>query len=136
MQRTHGPDYEKNYYESLLIVLDTLERCLSAQPKDTTKFDEAMNVKLLLREICQFIGKTVKHLFRHLLVQSFSCNLDLPNENAMVNQLKALASKVLFALSVNNFNAVFSRISSRYKTLFFYTRIIILTNVIPSGCKS
>lgn len=38
---------------------------------------------------------------------------DLPNENAMVSQLKALASKVLFALSLNNFNAVFSRISSR-----------------------
>lgn len=31
----------------------------------------------------------------------------------MVSQLKALASKVLFALSLNNFNAVFSRISSR-----------------------
>ncbi|EFX74727.1 hypothetical protein DAPPUDRAFT_307021 [Daphnia pulex] len=95
--RTHGPDYEKNYYESLLIVLDTLEKCLSGQPKDTTRFDEAMNVKLLLREICQFI--------------------DLPNENPMVNQLKALASKVLFALSLNNFNAVFSRISSRLQEL-------------------
>ncbi len=58
LQRTHGPDYEKNYYESLLIVLDTLEKCLSGQPKDTTRFDEAMNVKLLLREICQFIGES------------------------------------------------------------------------------
>ena len=55
-QRPHGPDFEKNYYESLLIVLDTLEKCLSSQPKDTTR-DEAMNVKLLLRETCQFIGK-------------------------------------------------------------------------------
>lgn len=63
-QRTHGPDYEKNYYESLLIVLDTLEKCLSGQPKDTTRFDEAMNVKLLLREICQFIGKSCLKLFR------------------------------------------------------------------------
>lgn len=44
---------------------------------------------------------------------SQNCISDLPNENAMVNQLKALASKVLFALSLNNFNAVFSRISSR-----------------------
>ena len=114
-QRTHGPDYEKNYYESLLIVLDTLEKCLSGQPKDTTRFDEAMNVKLLLREICQFIGKlnffllnfySPSCLFYHVFA-------DLPNENAMVNQLKALASKVLFALSLNNFNAVFSRISSR-----------------------
>lgn len=31
----------------------------------------------------------------------------------MATQLKMLASKVLFALSLNNFNAVFSRISSR-----------------------
>lgn len=54
-QRSHGPDFEKNYYESLLIVLDTLEKCLSSQPKDTTR-DEAMNVKILLRETCQFIG--------------------------------------------------------------------------------
>lgn len=54
--RPHGPDMERNCYESLLIVLDTLEKCLSNQPKDTTRFDEAMNVKLLLREICQFIG--------------------------------------------------------------------------------
>ena len=113
-QRTHGPDYEKNYYESLLIVLDTLEKCLSGQPKDTTRFDEAMNVKLLLREICQFIGN------HEVFINFFSprclfylVSADLPNENVMVNQLKALASKVLFALSLNNFNAVFSRISSR-----------------------
>ena len=75
------------------MVLDTLERCLNAQPHDTTRFDEAMNVKLLLREICQFI--------------------DLPNDNAMVAQLKTLASRVLFSLSLNNFNAVFSRVSAR-----------------------
>jgi hypothetical protein len=54
--RPHGPDMERNCYESLLIVLDTLEKCLSNQPKDTARFDEAMNVKFLLREICQFIG--------------------------------------------------------------------------------
>lgn len=49
-----------------------------------------------------------------------SCNLvnnifflDLPNDNPMVVQLKNLASKVLFALSLNNFNAVFNRISVR-----------------------
>lgn len=56
-QRPHGPDFEKHYYESLLIVMDTLEKCLSGQPKDTTRYDEAMNVKLLLREVTQFIGK-------------------------------------------------------------------------------
>ncbi|XP_063221252.1 neurofibromin isoform X4 [Bacillus rossius redtenbacheri] len=95
--RPHGPDMERNCYESLLIVLDTLERCLSNQPKDTAKFDEAMNVKLLLREICQFI--------------------DVPNDNLNVLQLKNLASKVLFALSLNFFNAVFNRISARLQEL-------------------
>ncbi|XP_050702406.1 neurofibromin-like, partial [Eriocheir sinensis] len=94
--RPHGPDFEKNYYESLLIVLDTLEKCLSSQPKDTTR-DEAMNVKLLLRETCQFI--------------------DLPSDNNMVVQLKTLASKVLFALSLNNFSVVFNRISVRLQEL-------------------
>ncbi|XP_066962551.1 neurofibromin isoform X3 [Macrobrachium rosenbergii] len=95
-QRSHGPDLEKNYYESLLIVLDTLEKCLSSQPKDTTR-DEAMNVKLLLRETCQFI--------------------DPPNDHPMVVQLKNLASKVLFALSLNNFLTVFNRISARLQEL-------------------
>ncbi|XP_069683037.1 neurofibromin isoform X4 [Periplaneta americana] len=95
--RPHGPDMERNCYESLLIVLDTLEKCLSNQPKDTARFDEAMNVKLLLREICQFI--------------------DVPNDNPTVLQLKNLASKVLFALSLNFFNAVFNRISARLQEL-------------------
>ncbi|XP_049859509.1 neurofibromin isoform X2 [Schistocerca gregaria] len=96
-QRPHGPDIERNCYESLVIVLDTLEKCLSNQPKDTAKFEEAMNVKLLLREICQFI--------------------DVPQDNPNVLQLKNLASKVLFALSLNFFNAVFNRISARLQEL-------------------
>ena len=47
-------EFERDYYESLLIVLDTLEKCLSSQAQQV-KYDEAMNVKLLLREICQFL---------------------------------------------------------------------------------
>ncbi|KAG8232722.1 hypothetical protein J437_LFUL013315, partial [Ladona fulva] len=50
-----GPDFERNFYDSLVIVMDTLEKCLSGQPNDTNRLDETMNVKLLLREICQFI---------------------------------------------------------------------------------
>jgi neurofibromin 1 len=38
--------------------------------------------------------------------------LNLPNENQLLVQLKHLASKVLFALSQNNFTAVFNRISA------------------------
>ena len=59
-----------------------------------------MNVKLLLKEICQF--------------------LDIANcENSnMAGQIRHLASKVLFALSVNNFNAVFSRISGRLQVSY------------------
>ena len=52
----------------------------------------------------------------HFIV--FCCDvlqfLNLPSENQLVVQLKHLASKVLFALSLNNFTAVFSRISARY----------------------
>ncbi|CAN7986427.1 unnamed protein product [Ixodes pacificus] len=94
-QRAHSqiqPEFEKNFYESQLIVLDTLEKCLNRQPKETTRYDETMNVKALLRELCQFI--------------------DMP-DSPMVVPLKNLASKVLFALSLNNFSAVFNRISGR-----------------------
>ncbi|KAG7207079.1 hypothetical protein KM043_000959 [Ampulex compressa] len=93
----HSTDQDRHCYESIIIVLDTLESCLANQPKDTTKFDEAMNVKLLLREICQFI--------------------DIPNDNPQNAHLKNLASKVLFALSLNFFNAVFNRISARLQEL-------------------
>lgn len=44
-------------------------------------------------------------------------DLDLPAENPMVIQLRNLASRVLFALSVNNFNAVFNRVSARLQEL-------------------
>ena len=43
--------------------------------------------------------------------------LDLPAENPMVIQLRSLASRVLFALSMNNFNAVFNRVSARLQEL-------------------
>jgi neurofibromin 1 len=71
---------------------------LSSQSKDTARFEEAMNVKLLLREICQFID-----------IQS--------ENNPNATSLKALASKVLFALSQNHFGAVFNRISARLQEL-------------------
>lgn len=67
------------------------------QTKDTARFEEAMNVKLLLRELCQFI------------------DINESNPNALA--LKALASKVLFALSQNHFSAVFNRISARLQEL-------------------
>ncbi|XP_035742449.1 neurofibromin-like isoform X1 [Vespa mandarinia] len=90
-------DQDRQCYESIIIVLDTLEKCLVNQPRDTTKYDEAMNVKLLLREICQFI--------------------DIPNDIPQHAHLKNLASKVLFALSLNFFSAVFNRISARLQEL-------------------
>jgi len=55
-QRPFQPK-DQDRQESIIIVLDTLEKCLANTPKDTTKFEEAMNVKLLLREIGQFIGE-------------------------------------------------------------------------------
>ncbi|XP_061928005.1 neurofibromin isoform X1 [Apis cerana] len=93
----HSTDQDRHCYESIIIILDTLEKCLANQPKDTAKFDEAMNIKFLLKEICQFI--------------------DVPNDSSQNAHLKNLASKVLFALSLNFFNAVFNRISSRLQEL-------------------
>ncbi|XP_076386906.1 neurofibromin 1 isoform X1 [Megachile rotundata] len=93
----HSTDHDRHCYESVIIILDTLEKCLANQPKDTVKFDETMNVKFLLKEICQFI--------------------DIPNDIPQNAHLRNLASKVLFALSLNFFNAVFNRISSRLQEL-------------------
>lgn len=61
-----------------------------------------MNVKLLLREICQFINTDAQ------------CDINMPNNSPT---LKALASKCLFALSQNHFGAVFNRISARLQEL-------------------
>ncbi|XP_048468774.1 neurofibromin isoform X1 [Rhincodon typus] len=96
--RIFGAEAERNLYLSQLIILDTLEKCLAGQPKDTMRLDETMLVKQLLPEICQFI-----HMSRE--------------GNQLVAQLRNSASGVLFSLSCNNFNAVFSRISTRLQEL-------------------
>ncbi|ESO97611.1 hypothetical protein LOTGIDRAFT_104331 [Lottia gigantea] len=97
-QKLNCPEAERNYFESQLIILDTLKDVLNSQPKDTSRYDEAMYVKLLLPEICKFLNHPME-----------SCLL--------VSQLKNLASEVLFALSLNNFTAVFNRISARLTAL-------------------
>lgn len=95
--RTH--DLDRTYYDSLVIILTTLESCLSNQSKETARFEEAQNVKLLLREICQYMGP-------------------LPDDGksdagSNAAALRSLSSKVLFALSQTHFGAVFGRITSR-----------------------
>ncbi|KAJ7420199.1 hypothetical protein BTVI_22499 [Pitangus sulphuratus] len=62
------------------------------------RLDETMLVKQLLPEICHFI-----HTYRE------------GNQHAA--ELRSSASGVLFSLSCNNFNAVFSRISTRLQEL-------------------
>ncbi|XP_019502518.1 PREDICTED: neurofibromin [Hipposideros armiger] len=96
--RIFGEAAEKNLYLSQLIILDTLEKCLAGQPKDTMRLDETMLVKQLLPEICHFL-----HTCRE------------GNQHAA--ELRNSASGVLFSLSCNNFNAVFSRISTRLQEL-------------------
>ncbi|KAF5281228.1 hypothetical protein FQR65_LT14821 [Abscondita terminalis] len=98
-QRQHSAEMERNYYESIIIVLETLEKCFSIQPKDsiTLTMEENQNLKSLLKEICTF--------------------LDMPSETPHSHAIKLLASKVLFALSINFFNAVFGRISSKLQEL-------------------
>ena len=50
------PELERDYYESLYIVLDTLEKCLSSPAgAEAPKYDDTMNVKMLLKEICPFL---------------------------------------------------------------------------------
>ncbi|KAI1285846.1 Neurofibromin [Halotydeus destructor] len=91
-------EIERNFFESQLIVLDTLEKCLSCQGKlETSKLDEVHDVEALLDELCQFI--------------------EMPNDSPMTTQLKLAASKVLFALSLNSFGAIFGRVSSRLQDL-------------------
>ncbi|CAH0561866.1 unnamed protein product [Brassicogethes aeneus] len=98
----HGPELEKNYHESLIIVLETLEKCFSIQPKDsiTLTMEESQNLKILLKEMIVF--------------------LDYPSDHPNTHAIKILASKVLFALSVNFFNAVFNRISTKLQELSTY----------------
>ncbi|XP_029467778.1 neurofibromin isoform X5 [Rhinatrema bivittatum] len=96
--RIFGETAEKNLYLSQLIILDTLEKCLAGQPKDSMRLDETMLVKQLLPEICHFI-----YTYRE------------GNQHAA--ELRNSASGVLFSLSSNNFNAVFSRISTRLQEL-------------------
>ncbi|XP_072261087.1 neurofibromin [Pyxicephalus adspersus] len=98
IMRIFGEAAEKNLYLSQLIILDTLEKCLAGQPKDSMRLDETMLVKQLLPEICHFI-----HTHRE------------GNQHAA--ELRISASGVLFSLSCNNFNAVFSRISTRLQEL-------------------
>ncbi|KAM9321250.1 neurofibromin [Gastrophryne carolinensis] len=96
--RIFGEAAEKNLYLSQLVILDTLDKCLAGQPKDSMRLDETMLVKQLLPEICHFI-----HTHRE------------GNQHAA--ELRMSASGVLFSLSCNNFNAVFSRISTRLQEL-------------------
>ncbi|XP_056592096.1 neurofibromin isoform X2 [Triplophysa dalaica] len=96
--RIFGETAEKNLYLSQLIILDTLEKCLSGQPKDSMRLDEMMLVKQLLPEICHFI-----HTYRE------------GNQHAA--ELRHSACGVLFSISCSNFNAVFSRISTRLQEL-------------------
>lgn len=67
--------------------------------------DEIMNVKLLLKEICQFLDMQP------------SDGAAPPTSHNLIAQIRTLASKVLYALSVNNFGAVFNKISGRLQEL-------------------
>ncbi|XP_033102145.1 neurofibromin-like, partial [Anneissia japonica] len=88
---------EKNVYKSQLIILGTIEKCLSGQPKDWSRIDETKLVKKLLQEVSHFLNGS--------------------SDNAMACELKQRASRILFSLSQTNFNAMFKRISSRLDDL-------------------
>lgn len=77
--------------------------------------EENQNLKSLLKEICTFLGTLIN--FNPL--KSYLTNIltDMSNDNPNSQAIKSLASKVLFALSINFFNVVFSRISSKLQEL-------------------
>ncbi|CAM4874212.1 unnamed protein product [Rotaria socialis] len=96
--RYGGFDQEKNIYESYLIVLDAVEQCL-ANTKDmsTSRLHEAIYVNRLLPVVCKL--------------------LNVPGDGITVQHVRQLASNVLFALSVNNFSTLFSKVVSRLESL-------------------
>ncbi|CAF2935258.1 unnamed protein product [Rotaria sp. Silwood2] len=96
--RYGGFDQEKNIYESYLIVLDAVEQCL-ANTKDlsTSRLHEAIYVNKLLPVVCKL--------------------LNVPGDGITVQHVRQLASNVLFALSVNNFSTLFSKVVSRLECL-------------------
>lgn len=63
MMKPLKTEMDRNCYESLIIVLETLEKCLTCESKDNTNYDEILNVKLLLPHICQIIGETMYNFF-------------------------------------------------------------------------
>lgn len=94
--RINSIDQEKNLFESYIIILDTLEQCLTPQTKDafTSRLDEAIYVNKLLPILSKLVNLT-------------------HNESNLVLQVRQLASSVLFVLSIHNFNALFKKIMSR-----------------------
>lgn len=91
----HGWTNRWNRLRPFILTVFHLSVLPTQQSKDCLRLDETMLVKQLLPEICHFI-----HTYRE------------GHQHAA--ELRSSASAVLFSLSCNNFNAVFSRISTRY----------------------
>ena len=92
--RVIGEEAERTLYESQIIVLDTLEECLAnATPSGSSRLEEVKYIGALLPEISQFF-----------------C---IQGDNPLILQLKLSAAKALFAMSTNNFPAVFAKITAR-----------------------
>ena len=110
LRPTHA-EFERDYYESLIIVLDTLEKCLSTQAQDSQA----------LVKWEQDPGQGLTSCLARATLDSLSPFLSSDSPQGYTDtgreQLRTLASKVLFALSLNNFGAVFSRISGRLQVL-------------------
>ena len=55
-QRPLLSDYDWSYFDSVVIALDALQRCLLAQPKQTNE-DDAIIIRILLKEVSLFLGE-------------------------------------------------------------------------------
>ena len=96
------------------------------------------NILLLDKNVHFTDGDDLPNFF-YLYIQFLNLSLENNQNNPFVGQLKHLASKVLFALSLNNFTAVFNRISARWVIVvnhWLYKKVVVMLTTIWIYCMS
>nr|CAB3264303.1 neurofibromin [Phallusia mammillata] len=93
--RIYGDLQEYNLYTCQIVVLNLLEKCITA--KDSALPEDSILMKQLLPEICQFLHQQ--------------------SNEVILTQLRTSAIQVLYCISQNNFNIVFNRIATRLNDL-------------------
>ncbi len=89
-----------------------LNICFIFQTKDlsTSRLDEAIYVNKLLPVVCKVREENIDLRNDEFYIIQL---LNVPGDGITVQHVRQLASNVLFALSVNNFGTLFSKVVSR-----------------------